>query len=337
MSKNSFFKNYFALIPLVFSGLLCIALIFFLFQKIALTPAFSVTIIDQIPMFIAISGCTAFCILAYMVFSVFSLRRLASSSDSKLEDLTQKMNSVRQIIEIILDSKLWLPGVKDFIDDEFEGLTFFEVKEFYKGKSKLAIEFLQEKKEYDETETLYLELKSLLYTEAKQKKLPKAIYYPEQYKTEIIEKWIEHKVGSGLWYYFGYKFGDFKEALDVEGVFERHQDKIMKIANNINNELFEDSSFNEVFFSKLGEYINKDLLPKLYNAQSRVQKGLPKALQFLYFFFASLLGIGVILPLISSIFELPILALIFSFSFVISSLFFLILTTLPLLSKTTNS
>ena len=58
-------------------------------------------------------------------------------------------------------SKIWLPGLKEYIDEEFSGLTFFQVKEFYKGKSKLAIEFLQEKNNYAGTENLYLELKSL--------------------------------------------------------------------------------------------------------------------------------------------------------------------------------
>ena len=113
------------------------------------------------------------------------------------------MNAARKVIEIIYKSKLWRPEVKTFIDDEFEGLSFFEVKEFYKGKSKLAIEYLEEKKGQDDTDTLYLELKSLLYTEPKQKSLPNTIIYPLQYNPAILEKWLEHKVGSGLWYHFG--------------------------------------------------------------------------------------------------------------------------------------
>jgi hypothetical protein len=154
----------------VFSGFICFSLIFLLYQKIKTSTEFSEILQNQTLLFIAISGFTAFILLGYIVLSIFGMKRIILSGDNQLSDLVKKMNLVRKIIEIIIESKLWLPGVKDFIDMEFEGLNFFEVKEFYKGKSKLAIEFLQEKKAYHETETLYLELKSLLYTEPKQKK-----------------------------------------------------------------------------------------------------------------------------------------------------------------------
>jgi hypothetical protein len=322
---------------MVFSGFICFSLIFFLYQKIKTSPEFSEILQNQTLLFIAISGFTAFILLGYIVLSIFGMKRIILSGDNQLSDLVKKMNLVRKIIEIIIESKLWLPGVKDFIDMEFEGLNFFEVKEFYKGKSKLAIEFLQEKKAYHETETLYLELKSLLYTEPKQKKTTSDIEYPEQYKIEILEKWLEHKVGSGLWYYFGYKFGDYKDSLDIDAVYERHQDKIMTLANDINSELFEDSSFNEVFLSKLGEYINKDLLPKLFQAQNKIKSGLSKSLQYIYMLFASLVLIGVVIPLLCILFQLPSIALICSFSFVISILFFVLVAALPFLSESANN
>ena len=149
-------------------------------------------------------------------------------------------------------------------------LIFFEVKEFYKGKSKLAIEFLQESHHYGDTENLYLELKSLLMTKPKVRKLPKNIIYPKIYNKEILEKWLEHKCGSGLLYYFGYKYSIYKETLDIEAVFERHQDKIMSLANSIDPVIFEDSSFNEVFLSKLGDYMSNAILPKLFQLQEDV-------------------------------------------------------------------
>ena len=251
MRKKLFSKNYFILIPLVFSSILCILLIFFLDQKITNAPAFIELLEQQISLFIAISGVASILLVGYIVFSIFGANRLLGSSNNNLNVLVNKMNAARKIIEIIYKSKLWLPEVKTFIDVEFEGLSFFEVKEFYKGKSKLAIDYLEEKKGQDDTDTLYLELKSLLYTEPKQKHLPNTILYPLQYNPAILEKWLEHKVGSGLWYHFGYRFGDFKNALKIDALHERHQDKIISIANTIDPIYFEDSSFNDVFFIKI--------------------------------------------------------------------------------------
>ena len=337
MSKKSFSVNYFVLIPLVFSSILCILLVYFLDQKITNTPAFFETLQQQISIFIGISGFTAIVLLGYIVFSIFGSNRLLTSGDNKLNVLIEKMNAARKIIEIIYKSKLWLPEVKTFIDDEFEGLSFFEVKEFYKGKSKLAIDYLEEKKGHDDTDTLYLELKSLLYTEPKQKSLPNTIIYPLQYNPAILEKWLEHKVGSGLWYHFGYRFGDFKNALNLDALHERHQDKIIALANSIDPISFEDSSFNDVFLSKFGEYLNKDLIPKLFDAQSDKKNGLSASLQNLYMLFAAMVVIGMLLPLLSTLIGLPTIILICSFSFVISALVFMVISGLSFLSKTINS
>jgi hypothetical protein len=337
MSKKSFSANYFTLIPLVFSGILCIFLVYLLDQKTTNTPAFFETLQDQISTFIGISGFTAIVLIGYIVFSIFGSNRLLTSGDNKLNVLINKMNAARKIIEIIYKSKLWLPEVKTFIDDEFEGLSFFDVKEFYKGKSKLAIDYLEEKKGQDDTDTLYLELKSLLYTEPKQKSLPNTIIYPLQYNPAILEKWLEHKIGSGLWYHFGYRFGDFKNALNLDALHERHQDKIIALANTIDPISFEDSSFNDVFLSKFGEYLNKDLIPKLFEAQSDKKNGLSTSLQNLYVLFAAMVFIGMLLPLLSTLLELPTILLVCSFSFVISALVFMVISGLSFLSKTVNS
>jgi hypothetical protein len=337
MSKKSFSANYFTLIPLVFSGILCIFLVYLLDQKTTNTPAFFETLQDQISTFIGISGFTAIVLIGYIVFSIFGSNRLLTSGDNKLNALINKMNAARKIIEIIYKSKLWLPEVKTFIDDEFEGLSFFDVKEFYKGKSKLAIDYLEEKKGQDDTDTLYLELKSLLYTEPKQKSLPNTIIYPLQYNPAILEKWLEHKIGSGLWYHFGYRFGDFKNALNLDALHERHQDKIIALANTIDPISFEDSSFNDVFLSKFGEYLNKDLIPKLFEAQSDKKNGLSTSLQNLYVLFAAMVFIGMLLPLLSTLLELPTILLVCSFSFVISALVFMVISGLSFLSKTVNS
>ncbi len=261
--------------------------------------------------------------MVYLASSAISLKSTRATAIEALSKVTEKMHLFREIVEILLRSKIWMPGLREYIDEEFEGLTFFDVKEFYKGKSKLAIEFLQEHTQFEDTENLYLELKALLLTDPKQKKLPETIRYPNVYDQEIVAKWIEHKCGSGLWYYFGYKYGDYKEALDYNKVYERHQDKIMTLANTMDQEAFQDSSFNEVFLARLGEYISKDVIPKLFQMHDKTGRKLPVMVIYLYSIFLTLVLFGVLLPIAHLLFGLPIFALIISIAIVCSVIFFI--------------
>jgi hypothetical protein len=337
MRNRSFTKDLYAFIPIVLSGLLCIALVFLLWQKVLFDEEFKKTISDLSSLFIGISGVLATLIMIYLASSAIGLKSKRHRVIEGLSKITQKMHYFRNIIEILMNSKMWLPGLKEYIDDEFDGLTFFDVKEFYKGKSKLAIEFLQENHHYGDTENLYLEMKSLLFSKAKDKRVPKNVIYPKIYNKDIIEKWLEHKSGSGLLYYFGYKFGIYKETLDINAVYERHQDKIMTLANSIDPEAFEDSSFNEVFLSKLGDYFISDLLPKLYNLQDEIDNRLPSLLRYLYVIFMILVVFGVFLPILYLLFSLPIFAIVISFSMVVSIIFFIAISFYQFLSKEINA
>jgi hypothetical protein len=337
MKGKSFTKDLYAIIPLVISGLLCISLIFLLWQKVDSEESFVETLKSVSTVFIAISGFLAAIIMVYLAAAALNLKNTRKTAIDALSKITQKMHQFRSIIEILINSKIWLPGLKEYIDEEFVGLTFFEVKEFYKGKSKLAIEFLQEHHNFQDTENLYLELKSLLMTDPKEKRLPENISYPRAYNKDIVAKWIEHKCGSGLWYYFGYKYGDFKQSLDYNNVFERHQDKIMTIANSIDNEAFQDSSFNELFLAKLGEYMNKEIIPKLYQVQGSTEKALPGMMLYLYFIFLFLVIFGILLPIAHLLFNLHIASLIVSFSFVSSILFFIAISFYQYIVREANS
>ena len=337
MREKSFFKYLNTLIPLVFSGLLCITLVFILWQKTNTDQLFIDTLSNITTIFISISGFLAAFIMVYLASSALGLKKNRVQVVDNLGQITQKMHNFREIVSLLLQSKIWLPGLKEYIDNDFEALNFFEVKEFYKGKSKLAIEFLQESHHYGDTENLYLELKSLLMLRPKDRKIPKNIIYPKIYDKSIIKKWLEHKCGSGLLYYFGYKFGIYKETLDIESVFKRHQDKIISLANSIDPEVFEDSSFNEVFLSKLGDHMSNNIIPKLFQLQEDVDTKMPRILNYLYFIFLFLVMFGILLPLSFLIFNLPVLLLIISYASIISIIFFLTTTFYQFLTKEINS
>jgi hypothetical protein len=337
MKKKSFNKDLFTILPLVFSGLLCISVILVLYQKLSSSPEFGQQLSSLATIFLSISGFLSALILAYLAVSVINLKKNRSAVVGSLNRITQKMHNFRSIVELLMHSKMWLPGLKEYIDEEFEGLTFFEVKEFYKGKSKLAIEFLQESHNYGETENLYLELKSLLMTNSKDKKVIHDLNYPTIYNRDIVEKWLEHKCGSGLWYFFGYKYGAFKDSLNLEAVFERHQDKIMTLANTIDSAAFEDSSFNEVFLSKLGEYMSKEVMPKLYQLHETMGSKLPRVMRYLYMVFLLLISFGVLLPLFFLLLNLPIISLVISYAIVVSVIFYISTTLYQFLSSEMQS
>jgi len=334
--NRSFLKELSAMIPLAISGVICMVLIFFLYKRLQTEPTFALTLNDVSTIFIAISGFLAAIIMVYLAASAIGLKSTRNLAIDNLSKITQKMHQFRSIIEILINSKIWMPGLKEYIDEEFAGLTFFEVKEFYKGKSKLAIEFLQEHHPYDDTENLYLELKSLLLTNPKEKKLPENIRYPSVYNKDIVAKWLEHKCGSGLWYYFGYKYGNFKSSLDYNNVFERHQEKIMTLANTIDSEAFQDSTFNEVFLAKLGEYMSKEVIPKLFQFQGRTDRQLPGMIRYLYGIFIFLVIFGVLMPLAQMLLGLPDLVLAISFSIVIAIIFFIATSFYQFVNKEAN-
>ena len=337
MRSKSFVKDLYALIPLVLSGLLCIGLIFVLQQKITNDISFVATLTNLSTTFLSISGFTAAIIMIYLAWVTLHMKGARVTAIEGLSKITQKMHNFRTIIDLLMRSKMWLPGLKEYIDDEFVGLTFFEVKEFYKGKSKLAIEFLQESHHYEDTENLYWEMKSLVLTSHKEKTVPETIRYPNMYNKDIVAKWLEHKCGSGLWYYFGYKYGNFKESLDYNAVFERHQEKIMTLANAIDSEAFEDSSFNEVFLAKLGEYMSKEVIPKLWQVQERTDKQLPSMIKYLYSIFLLLVLAGVLAPLFFMLLSLPIITLVIGYSIVISTIFFIATSFYQFVMKEANS
>lgn len=323
MRNKSFIKDILALLPLILSGVLVISLGYLLWSKLNRTPEFISTLNSILNTALIVSGILAVVIMFYLATIVINLRNTRNSIVSDLDNVTQKMHNFRNIIDLLYRSKMWLPGLKQYLDEEYSNLNFFEVKEFYKGYSKLAIEFLQENHPYQDTENLYLEFKALLLTSPKEKIVTENIRYPRHYDKAIVEKWLEHKCGSGLWYYFGYKFATYKSALDLEAVYERHQDKIMTLAQSIDSEVFEDSSFNEVFLSKLGEYMNKDVIPKLHQFQTFAAQKLPKMVNYIFIIFITLVISGVLLPLVYQLFELhPFLAII-SVSITIGIIFYI--------------
>ena len=131
MRENSFFKYLNTLIPLVFSGLLCIALVFILWQKTNTDQLFIDTLSNIITIFISISGFLAAFIMVYLASSALGLKKNRVQVVDNLSQITQKMHNFREIVNLLLQSKIWLPGLKEYIDNDFEAL----LKESFKTEN----------------------------------------------------------------------------------------------------------------------------------------------------------------------------------------------------------
>ena len=336
MGNKLSFKDWYSIIAFAISGAICAGLIFLLYDKYLNSLGFEDNLKKLTSIYIGISGFLSAILMVFLAASAMRQKLFKAKIIHKISKTTQKMHNFRTIAEILFNSNIWLPGLKDYMEKDYADLTYFDFKEFYKGKSKLAIEFLQETHHFGETENLYLELKSLLMTNPKDKHIPETINYPIFYDNDIIEKWVEHKCGSGLWYVFGYKFGNYKESLNLEAVFERHREKILTLANTIDQDKFENSSFNEIFFSKLWEHLTKDVIPKLSQFQSHINRKTPRLIYYLYIVFFLLMVFGVLLPLTYLMLGFSVLAIIVGYSIVISTIFYVAVTFHIFLSKEVN-
>ena len=276
-------------------------------------------------------------VLILFIFTKANQMRFAGNSlSSEISGLSQKIHHFRNIIDILVRSKVWAPGLKEYIDEEFGDLNFFDVKEFYKGRSKLALEFIEENNRYGETENLYLESKSLLLNDPSQSKVDN-FSNPRVYDKRILQKWVEHKCGSGLWYFFGYKYASFKDELDVSRVYERHEEKILSYAVQLDVNRYQDMGFSEELLSKIGEQMSEDIIPRLYSLTLQSHQRIPNIINAAYVLLLLLTLSGIFLPISTILFQLPLVVSFISLGFVVSILIFLVLGIYPYVKQEINT
>jgi len=275
-------------------------------------------------------------LLIFILTKTNQLRYSGSSLHKELYDLTQKVHHFRNIIEILVRSKVWAPGLKEYIDEEFSNLNFFMMKEFYKGRSKLALEYIEENNRYGDSESLYLESKAMLLSEPSDSKMDTFIN-PRNYNVRILKKWVEHKVGSGLWHFFGYKYASFKDELDVHRIFERHQEKILNYAIQLDLPRYQDMGFSEELLSKIGEQMSEDVIPRLLELTLQTRQRIPRIINISYSLMVLLILFGVFQPLVSFLFVLPAIYSYVSIAVVVAMLLFIMLSVYPFVIQEINT
>lgn len=322
--------------PAFLSLVTCIAIVFGLHKWL---PADYIVQENLSNVMLAICFISILLVVVLLLFILFKTSQLSSKGGAlhkEMYALTQKVHNFRNIVEILVRSKVWAPGLKEYLDEEFANLNFFMMKEFYKGRSKLALEYIEENNRYGDSESLYLESKSILLSNPSDSKVDTFIN-PKNYNIRILKKWVEHQVGSGLWHYFGYKYPSFKEELSVNRIFERHQDKILNYAIQLDLHRYQDMGFSEELLSKIGEQMSEDVIPRLLELTLQTRQRVPKIINIAYGLMVLLIIFGVFQPLITFLFVVPALASYVSIAVVASMLLFIMLSTYNFVLQEINS
>ncbi len=336
MKLRSFIKYVVPYIPALTSILGCIFIVYGLHNWLP-KETLSIEKIDTILLILCMTSILLVIVLLIFILNKTNQIRFSSNTlSTELNTLTQKMHHFRNIVDILVRSDVWKPGLKEYIDKEFGDLNYFTMKEFYKGRSKLALEYIEENNRYGDSENLYLESKSLLLDDPSKSKVD-SFSNPRAYSPRILRKWIEHKCGSGIWYYFGYKYASYKEELDVNRIFERHQEKILSYAVQLDTHRYQDMGFSEDLLSKLGEQMSEEIIPRLFSITIQSQQRIPKIINFAFILLALLTMLGVFLPIGILLFQLPLFFSYVSIGFVCSILLFMTLSIYPFVIKEINT
>lgn len=274
-------------------------------------------------------------LLGFILSKTTQLRFTGNNLAQDIQKLTQQVHYFRDIADILVRSKVWTPGLKEYIDEEFSNLNYFQVKEFYKGRSKLALEYIEEKDRYGETEVLYLETKSLLLNDPTKSKVD-GYMNPKQYDVRMLKKWTEHKVGMGWNHYFGFKYNQFKDELDVNRIYERHQDKILKYAVELDTIRYQDMGFSEELLSKLGMHLSEEVIPQLLTLTLQSVRAVPKILNIAFTLLVVLVIFGILQPVVVLLFSLELIFGFVSIGVVFGLLIFLMLSIYPYITKEIN-
>lgn len=300
-------------------------------------PGFIHTIIEIRSDILTTSSILSAIIITYLVSKVLQLRQERLMYIPEIKELTQKLHRFRKIISLLLHSDIWAKGLKRFVDIDYAGLSYFDVRAFiFVGldTTEQADNFNKERAKFGDTAYLYLEMKSFideghtfdrtLYTE---------FDVPVGYSTEQLERWIDFDCGGGLWNYFDYRYSTYQKDLRLDKVIGQTQERILKACIQIDKERYKDLPFDNKLLALLGTQFHDDILPKLHRLQVICGRGLPEIVNYLFSFLFVYIVFGVCIPISTKLYSLSIFFDLASISSIISVTLFFISTFYMILKK----
>jgi hypothetical protein len=124
--------------------------------------------------------------------------------------------------------------------------------------------------------------------------------------------------------------------LDVNRIYERHQEKILSHAIQLDTQKYQDMGFSEELLSKLGEQMSEEVIPRLYALTTQAHKKLPSIVNIAFVLMLLLTIFGIFQPIATLLFQLPPIFSFISIAVVMSMLLFMVLAIYPFVMKEVN-
>ncbi len=276
-------------------------------------------------------------VIAFLASKIIQIRQEKITLKPNLLELTRKVHYFRKIIhEIFNNYDFWPEGMPSYIKQNYPYLSYYDVRDIIyvnKTTTEEASRFIQDEKFGEIKKQAYLEMKSFL--------LPVSIFDETvnsefdvdiMYSTNILDKWQEYDCGSMIWYLFDDNFALYEGQFNFNSFNSSKQNEIVGLSKQIDNDRYKNLEFGPELLGKLGSQIDLDIIPKLNRLQHTYEQGLPKIVKFMYFILSSMLVFGVIVPVISKLFNFPIIVSFISIVIVLSVTTFFIFR-LPFIMK----
>lgn len=262
------------------------------------------------------SGIYSAILITFIVSKIFQIRQEKLERLQEIIVLSNKTTDFRRICDIILESEdFWKSQTKDKLESKFKHLTYFHIH----IEENLENQYVQKLKDqfYEEKDKpgadLYLALKCFVKNGNKRfhMELSDEYDYNIIYAYEIIDKWVGAQASNVFWYYFQYKWHNYREIFNLSGISKNDKEKIISLANKIDSKGNKTAEFDKDILVDLGNYFNFLVLPRLFQLTRINEMGISKTLNLIIVNLVMVMIFGVFLPIIVTSVELKLELLIF--------------------------
>lgn len=260
---------------------------------------------NTLSVIITVTGVLIGTVIVYIMSKQSQIIEHTKCKIPKIKELTNKIDCFVKIANYMLNSNLLSDEAKKLIDNEYEGLNYFD----YRKNTYVNANTTEQSIRYCEDErnngisNLYLELRTFCpresdFNDDKYKKKEHGVY-----NIDLIEEWVKYDCGNGLWYYFENEYSNYKNnGLNINGNIQRFEKEIFENYLKINDSPDNSSVLDENLFAKLGTKIY-NIIRELYEIQYVADKGLEQKNRDINIMFSLSIIFGIILPIFDLIFD----------------------------------
>lgn len=255
---------------------------------------------------ITVYGVLVGILMTFVVSKVIQLRQERFDIFKNLDNYTQKLHKFRYIINKLLTSGFFSHSDINKFKCKHPKLSYFDIQDILdpdKEINKRAKLFFGDKEKIG-FENFYLELSSFIHPGTFDITIYTTFNAAKYYSIDILQKWIENDCGNGFWYYLENQKSEIEGLVHLNSINENIKKEIKDLSLKIDHNLYRNMDFDEQFLIMLGNQAREDIIPNVYRLQKSLNDGLPNILQKIILLITILIIFGIILPILSMLFNL---------------------------------